>query len=391
MVPIKYNIRSIRARKVGSLMTILGVAAVVWASIFAFGLSSGLDKTLNIGADPLDVLVVRKGSTSEAVSAVTEAAAREVKALPGIATSSDGQPLAASELVVFGYLPRRGSTQQVNVTVRGVDAVSFNLREGMEIVEGRKFTPGLREAIVSRAMSQRFQDLGLESKFEVQGGMFKVVGIFEARGAAVESEIWTDQRVLAQLAKRTGAMSSLQLRAVSPAARDALIKHIEKDEQIDLGAVTEEKYYAEQAEDSAFIKVVGGMIAFFLTIGAMFAVSNTMYGAIAARAREIGTLRALGFSNSSILLAFMLESLLLCIAGALLGCLGVLAVNFLMGGIQTGTMNATTFTEVAFKFDFGPAVLARGVFLAVIMGVLGGFLPAVRAVRMNVVSALREV
>ncbi len=372
-------------------MTILGVGAVVWASIFAFGLSSGLDKTLRIAADPLDILVLRKGSTSETVSAVTESGARNVRALDGIATNAKGEPLAASELVVFGYLPRRGSTQPVNISVRGVDPVSFNLREGLTVVEGRSFTPGLREAIVSRAMSQRFQNLGLNSDFKVQGGEFKVVGIFEANGGAVESEVWTDQKVLAQLAKRTGAMSSLQLRAVSPAARDALISRIENDEQIDLGAMTEEKYYAEQADQSKFLKIVGGMIAFFLTIGAMFAVSNTMYGAIASRAREIGTLRALGFGRFSILVAFLLESLFLCLAGALLGIFGILAVNFLMGGIQTGTMNASTFTEVAFTFDFGPQILLQGAILAVVMGLIGGFLPAFRAVRMKVVDALREV
>jgi putative ABC transport system permease protein len=391
MVPIKYNFRSLMARKVSSLMTVLGVGMVVWASIFAFGLSSGLDKTLEIAADPLDVIVLRKGSTSEAVSAVTEAAARQIKALPGIATDSEGNPLAASELVVFAYLPRHGSTQQVNVSVRGVDPTSRLLRAGMQIVEGRDFKPGVREAIVSRAMSERFQNLALGDTFKVEGGDFKVVGIFEAGGGAVESEVWTDQRVLAQLAKRTGAMSSLQLRAVSLSDRDLLINRIENDEQIDLGAVTEEQYYAEQAQQSGLIKVVGYMIAFFLTIGAMFAVSNTMYGAIASRAREIGTLRALGFGRLSILTAFVLESLALCLAGAALGCLGALAVTFILGGIQTGTMNPGTFTEIAFSFDFGPQVLARGAILAVVMGLIGGFLPALRAVRMKVVDALREV
>lgn len=391
MIPIKYNLRSVMARKISSLMTVLGVGMVVWASIFAFGLSAGLDKTLQIAADPLDVIVLRKGSTAEAVSAVTEAAAREIKALPGIATDSDGNPLAASELVVFGYLPRHGSTQQVNVSVRGVDPMSRNLRQGMTIVEGRDFTPGLREAIASRAMSERFQNLGLGDTFKVEGGEFKVVGIFEAGGGAVESEIWTDQRVLAQLAKRTGAMSSLQFRATSLEERDRLIQYIENDEQIDLGAITEEQYYAEQAQQSSLIKIVGYMIAFFLTIGAMFAVANTMYGAIASRAREIGTLRALGFGRANILAAFVLESLVLCLAGAALGCLGALAVTCFLGGIQTGTMNPGTFTEVAFSFDFGPRVLAQGALLAVVMGLIGGFAPALRAVRMKVVDALREV
>jgi ABC-type antimicrobial peptide transport system permease subunit len=391
MVPIKYNIRSLTSRKISSLMTVLGVGMVVWASIFAFGLSDGLDKTLEIAADPLDVIVLRKGSTSEAVSAVTEAAAREIKALTGIATDSEGNPLAASEIVVFAYLPRHGSTQPVNVAVRGVDATSRELRAGMQIVEGRDFTPGLREAIVSRAMSRRFQKLGLGDTFKVEGGDFKVVGIFEAGGGAVESEVWTDQRVLAQLAKRTGAMSSLQFRATSQSERDRLISYIEGDEQIDLGAITEEQYFAEQAQQSALIKIVGYMIAFFLTIGAMFAVANTMYGAIASRAREIGTLRALGFGRVSILTSFILESLALCLAGAALGCLAALAVTYLLGGIQTGTMNAATFTEIAFSFDFGPRVLAKGAILAIVMGLIGGFLPALRAVRMKVVDALREV
>ena len=387
MVPLKYNIRSLQARKIGSLMTIFGVGMVVWASIFAFGLSAGLDKTLEIAASPLDLLVLRKGSTSEAVSAVTEANARDIVALPGIATDRAGRPLAAAELVVFGYLPRHGSTTKVNVTVRGVLPVSRELREGMQIVEGRDFKPGVREAIVSRAMSERFQGLGLGDEFEVQGGMFRVVGIFTAGGGAVESEIWTDQRVLAQTVKRTGAMSSVQLRAASKADQERLVSRIKADEQIDLNAMTEQKYYADQQAQAGLLKVVGGMIAFFLTIGAMFAVANTMYGAIASRAREIGTLRALGFGRFSILTAFMLESLVLCTLGALLGILGALA----LGDVRTGTMNGGTFTEVVFAFEFGPRVLLTGALLAVVMGLIGGFMPALRAVRMKVVDALREV
>jgi putative ABC transport system permease protein len=391
MIPLKYNIRSLRARKVGSLMTIFGVGMVVWASIFAFGLSSGLDKTLEIAADPLDVIVLRKGSSSEAVSAITEASIRDIKALHGIATDGEGRPLAAAELVVFAYLPRTGSDVKVNVTVRGVDPMSRALRKEMRIVEGRDFNPGVREAIVSTAMADRFEDLGLGDKFKLDAGEFEVVGVFDAGGGAVESEVWTDQRVLAQLTKRTGAMSSLQFRAASKPAQVGLIETIKKDEQIDLKAITEVEYFAEQAQSSSLIKFVGGMIAFFLTIGAMFAVSNTMYGAIASRAREIGTLRALGFRSQSILVAFVLESLLLCLAGAALGCLAAVLVTLLTGGLRTGTMNATTFTEIAFSFDFGPKVLLQGAILAIVMGLIGGFLPALRAVRMKVVDALREV
>jgi putative ABC transport system permease protein len=391
MVPVKYNLRSLRARKVGSLMTVIGVAMVVWASIFAFGLSAGLDRTLEIAVNPLDVIVMRKGSTSESVSAVSDGAARDVLALPGIATNKEGQPLAAPELVVFGYLPRRGAKTEVNIAVRGVVPVSFEMREGMNIVEGRNFRPGVREAITSRAMSQRFQGLGLNEEFKVEGAMFKVVGVFEAGGGAVESEVWTDALVLSQATERTGSVSSIQLRAASTTAQNALLEYIEKDEQIDLAAVTEVAYFADQAAQSAFIKYVGGMIAIILTLGAMFAVANTMYGAVAARAREIGTLRALGFGRFSVLLAFVLESIALCAMGALLGCLAAKTIEWALGGLQTGTINNATFQEVVFSFDFGPRVLLQGVLLAMIMGVIGGLLPAIRAVRMNVVNALREV
>jgi putative ABC transport system permease protein len=183
----------------------------------------------------------------------------------------------------------------------------------------------------------------------------------------------------------------MQLRAASFPAQEGLIETISNDEQIDLKAITEVQYFAEQAQSSSLIKFVGGMIAFFLTIGAMFAVSNTMYGAIASRAREIGTLRALGFRGRSILVAFVLESLLLCLAGAALGCLAAVLVTLITGGLRTGTMNAATFTEIAFSFDFGPKVLLQGALLAIVMGLIGGLLPALRAVRMKVVDALREV
>ncbi len=386
MVPIKYNLRSLMARKVGSLMTIFGTGMVVWASIFAFGLYGGLEKALTTSVGPLDVLILRQGSTSETASAVTEAAAREIMSFPGIATDSSGAPLAAPELVVISYLPRRDATGSTNVTVRGVLPNSRLLRDNFRIVEGDDFRPGVREAIVSKALAARFEGLKLGEEFIVQDKSFKVVGYFEAGGGTSESEVWTDQRVLAQVANRTGATSSVQLRAVSKEAQQQLIDRITADEQIALKAITEEQYYADQAEQSVFIKFIGQAIAFFLTLGAMFAVANTMYGAISSRAREIGTLRALGFGRFSILTAFMFESLVLCVLGALLGCLGALA----LGEIRTGTMGGS-FTELVFSFNFGPEVLIKGALLAIMMGLIGGFAPALRAVRMKVVDALREV
>ncbi|HEX6960968.1 MAG TPA: ABC transporter permease, partial [Lacipirellula sp.] len=304
MVPLKYNLRSLRARKVGSLMTIFGTGMVVWASVFAFGLHAGLQKTFDVAVGPLDVIVLRQGATSETVSAVMEADAREVMALPGIATDKEGRPLAAPELVVISYLNRRGDSGTTNVTVRGVIPVSRALRSEMELVEGRDFKPGLREAIVSRSMAERFEGLGLGEEFPVQNARFRVVGLFDAGGGAVESEVWTDQRVLGQVTDRTGAMSSVQFRAASKSSQQALIDHIMKDEQIALKAISEAQYYKEQADTGAVIKFLGQMIATLLTFGAMFGVANTMYGAIASRSREIGTLRALGFGRFSILTAF---------------------------------------------------------------------------------------
>lgn len=386
MVPLKYNLRSLRARKVGSLMTIFGTGMVVWASIFAFGLYGGLENTFGESVSPLDIIVLRQGSTAETASGVSEASGRQILAFDGIATDKEGSPLAAPELVVVCYMPRRDGSGNTNVTVRGVVPVSRELRNDFKIVKGNDFRPGVREAIVSQALADRFANLKMGEEFLVQDKPFKVVGYFEAGGGAAESEIWTDQKVLGQVTDRTGGTSSVQLRAVSKDAQQKLIDRITADEQIALKAVTEEEYFAVQAEQSFVIKLLGQIIAFILTLGAMFAVANTMYGAISSRSREIGTLRALGFGRFSILTAFLFESLVLCLLGAGLGILGALA----LGEIRTGTMGGT-FTEVVFSFNFGPKVLLQGSLLAVLMGLIGGFMPALRAVRMKVVDALREV
>jgi putative ABC transport system permease protein len=349
-------------------------------------LYAGLEHTLTVSVNPLDVIVLRQGSSAETASSVSEAAAREIIALPGIATYKEAKPLAAPELMAIAYLPRRDSPGNTNVTVRGASANSRLLRDRFNIVAGRDLQQGLREAIVSKSLADRFKGLAIGEQFTVQDAPFTVVGYFEAGGGTAESEIWTDQRVLGQAINRTGSVSSVQLRAASADDRKKLIDRITADEQIALKAVTEEQYFADQAEQSQFLKIIGQIIAFFLTIGAMFAVANTMYGAIASRAREIGTLRALGFGRFSVLASFLFESLVLCVIGALLGCLGALA----LGEIRTGTMGGT-FTEVVFSFNFGPKVLLQGALMAIVMGLIGGLAPAVRAVRMKVVDALREV
>lgn len=387
MIPVKYNVRSLRARWVASLMTIMGTALVVWASVLAFGLAAGLEYTLNVSGEPLDMILLRKGATAETGSSVDEATARRVAALSGLATDDEGNTLVSPELVVIVNTARRGDGGKANVIIRGVTPVARKLRSEFKLVEGRDMKPGVREALTSRSIAGRFQGAGLGEEIDLLGQKFKIVGLFEAGGGSAESEVWTDVEVLSQTSKREGGYSCVQLRTTGRESMTALADLLENDEQFALKAVSEQKYFAEQSSAGIAIKIVGRVISVFLTIGAMFAVANTMYGAVASRAREIGTLRALGFARRTIVGCFLLESILLCLAGGLLGCLGTLPFN----GLSTGTANWDTFSEITFSFRFGPDVLLQGALLAMLMGVVGGMAPAIRAVRIPIVNALREI
>jgi putative ABC transport system permease protein len=387
LIPVKYNIRSLRTRWVSSLMTILGTALVVWAVVLTFGLADGLDHTLAVSGEPLDLIIMRKGATAETNSIVNEAAAREMAALPGIASDAVGEMLCSPELVVVVNTPRRGDTGSGNMILRGVTPAAQQVRTGFQIVEGRENRPGLREAITSKQMARRFEGAGLNEELDVFGNNFTIVGLFEAGHSATESEVWTDLEVLAQTTRRVGIRSSIQIRANSADDAQSLSDRIASDEQFGLAALSEPEYYAEQAKSSRAIKVVGVFIAVVLSVGAVFAVANTMYGAVASRAREIGTLRALGFGRRTILVSFMLESLALCLAGGALGCLAALPLN----GMSTGTANWVTFSELAFTFRFGPWVQVLALLLVAVVGTMGGLFPALRATRMKIVDALREI
>ncbi len=386
MIPAKYNIRNLRVRWVTTLMTVLGIGLVVWATVLSFGLADGLEHALLISGDELDLIVLRKGSQDEVSSGIDQRLAREIGTLEGIARDSEGTPLSSVEFVTILTKPRRGDGGTTNVIVRGLQEVGRAIRPDFKIVEGRDLKPGLNEAITSRRMAERFQNTALGEKLEINKADFEIVGYFEAAGSAAESEIWTDLRDLTSVRRTPGAVSCVNLRARDAAAKAALIDRIQNDEQFNLKVVDEQEYYADQMTASIAIKVVGYFIATFLTFGAMFAAANTMYAAVASRAREIGTLRALGFGRFSILFSFLFESVLLCLLGGLLGCLATLPFN----GLSTGTANWATFSEITFSFRFGPKVLLRGVLMALTMGVFGGLFPAIRAVRMNIVSALRE-
>jgi putative ABC transport system permease protein len=387
MLPLKYNLRSLRARWTTSLMTVFGTALVVWATVLAFGLAAGLDHTLDVSGGPLDLIVLRKGATAETVSGVNDEMVRQIAALPGIATNGEGQVLCSPELVVVVNTTRRTDGGHTNLILRGVTPIARELRPGFRIVEGRDAQPGLREAITSRSIAGRFTGAALGEDLEVLDTTFRIVGLFEAADSAAESEVWTDLKVLGQASRRSGFVSSVQLQATGPQALLDLKSRLIGDEQFSLKAVTEREYYADQALAGIAIKFVGQIIALFLTIGAMFAVANTMFAAVASRAREIGTLRALGFSRTSVMAGFLLESTILALVGGAIGCLATWPVN----GLSTGTANWVTFSELTFSFRFGAEVIIQGALLAMLMGLVGGVLPAMRAVRMKVVDALREV
>lgn len=386
MIPVKYNLRNLRVRWVTTLMTVLGTGLVVWASVLTFGLTDGLEHALQISGHDLDLIVLRKGATDESSSGIEQKVARQVANLPGIQRDATGQPMCSVEFVTILTRPRRGDGGTTNLIVRGLEPVGRSLRPDFTIVQGRDLRPGVNEAITSRQMARRFQNLAIGEKLEINKVYFEIVGYFEAQGSAAESEVWADLRDLTGARRSSAMVSSVNLRARDADSKQALIKRIRDDEQFNLKVIGETEYFESQMTASIAIRWVGYVIAGFLTIGAMFAAANTMYAAVANRGREIGTLRALGFARRSILLSFLLESVILCLLGGLLGCLATLPFN----GLSTGTANWATFSEITFEFRFGPNVLLRGAIMALVMGALGGLFPALRAVRLPTIDALRQ-
>ena len=387
MIPLKYNFRNLRVRWVTTLMTVLAIALVVFVSVLTFGMTEGVEHALRISGDPLDLIVLRQGANDETSSGIEQRVARQVATLDGIERDSSGQPLCSVEFVTILTKPRRGNGGTTNIIVRGLEPIGRKLRPGFRIVAGRDLKPGVNEAITSRSMAKRFQNLALGEKLEVNKGVeFQIVGYFEAAGSAAESEVWADLRDLTTARRIPEAVSAVNLRARDRESRDALKKLLHDSEQFNLQAVEETQFYENQMTASIAVKLIGYVIAGFLTFGAMFAAANIMYSAVANRGREIGTLRALGFPRRSILTSFLLESVLICLTGGLIGCLATLPLS----GMSSGTANWTTFSELTFEFRFGPAVLARGVLMALVMGALGGLFPAIRAVRLKIIDALRQ-
>jgi putative ABC transport system permease protein len=384
-VPLAYNIRNLRVRLFSTLMTVLSVGLVVAVFIGVMALARGLEEAFEATGDPLNVVALRQGSQVETSSAVRRDALQVIQYLPGVATDADGTPLVSPEVIVLLNLPKRADGQGANVLVRGLRATGFALRPQVRLVEGRAARPGLREVIVGRSVAERYRNAGLGEALRFGRSRWTVVGIFEAGRTAFGSEIWADASELADDFDRAD-YSSVLLRAENPLARRTIERRIDSDQRLHLKAQAEPDYYAEQTKTAGPIKILGSFMAVLMAIGASFAVMNTMYAAVSRRAREIGVLRVLGFQPGSILLSFLAESVLLAILGGLLGCLLALPIH----GLTTGTMNFRTFSDISFAFRITPDLMMRGLGFALLMGALGGFLPARLASRQPMVETLRE-
>jgi len=385
-IPLKYNLRNLAVRRTTTAMTASSITLTVAVFVILMALAQGLQLSLTATGQPNNILIMREGSQSEATSSVTREALQVIKYLAGVAKDDKREPWVSPELIVLINLPRRGQTQGSNVTIRGLGPAGPSLRPEYKLVEGRFFRNGLREVMVSRKISQRFQTCGLGDRLKFAKGYWTVVGIFDAGNTAYDSEIWTDANDLAADFDRDG-YSSVLLRAADASALKRLTDQIANDRRLHLKPQTEREYYEKQTRFAGPIKALGLFIAALMAVGACFAAMNTMYAAVARRTREIGTLRVLGYSRGSILLSFIIESILIAAVGGILGCLLALPIN----GVTTGTTNFATFSEVAFNFRVTPGLLLNGMIFSVLMGFLGGFFPAWRAAHENIVTALRSV
>lgn len=384
-IPLSYNIRNLRLRKGLTIMTALGIALTVTTVVFLMALLAGLKQAFVSSGDPLNVLVLRKGSTAELSGGFDASLFPTLKNLNGIAKDSHGEPMASGEWVVVIVLPRKDGTGEVNVTVRGMMPDGLELRPKVKLLQGRWFTPGQREVVVSESINKRFAHSNVGDEIQFGKGPWKVVGIFDAGGSAYESEVWGDVNQMASDFDRQGAFASAYLRAVDPVSANALKNAVSDDQRLKLDGMLETDYYAKQTSSGGPIRVVGYLVGFIMGIGSIFAAMNTMYAAVAYRSREIATLRVIGFSRPSILTSFVFESLLLSLLGAIVGILLMLPFN----GMTTGTSNQVTFSEVVFSLRMTPTVVLSAIIFALVMGFFGGLAPAWHAARQNILNALR--
>jgi len=384
-VPLTYSFRNLWTRRLTTILTALGMALVVFVFSAMLMLAEGLQKTLVETGSSDNVVIIRKGSATEVQSGVDRYQASVVETLPEIAIGRDGHPLLAKESVVIISLQRRVTKQENYITIRGIGNSSHALRPQVKLVEGRLPRLGTSELITGRSVAERFEGSGLGETLRFGLREWKVVGVFDAGNTGFNSEVWGDAEQLMQTFRRN-AYSSVIFKLRDPSQFDAVKKRIENDPRLTLEAKRENRYYAEQSEMMAtFLRILGTSLTIIFSIGAIIGAMITMYAAVSTRTAEIGTLRALGFKRLSILTAFLFEALLLGLIG---GCTGLFFASFLRF-ISVSTMNFQTFSELAFDFRLSFDIAWKALAFSLIMGFVGGVLPAVRAARMNIVESLR--
>ncbi len=386
-IPIAYNFRNLVVRKTTTLMTALGIALTVAVLLAMMALLTGLRATLSSSGDPLQIIVMRKGSETELVSNFTREQFQDLKFKAGIARAQNGDPMASLEIVTVINLPSVDSPEGENVTVRGLLPIGLEMRKGLKLVSGRWFDSGKRELVVGKSIAQRYTGAALGKRITFGRGEWEVVGVMDGGRSSVNSEIFGDLNQTSSDFNRADGLSSVLIRATDAATVPALMNSLNDDRRLGVLAQTEKSYYEAQTNSGAVLQYLGVFISIIMAVGSSFAAMNTMYAAVARRSREIGTLRVLGFSRGSILFSFLIESVCLSVLGGLLGCLLVLPLN----NITTGIGSFVTFSEIAFNFRVSPEIMLIGVLFALVMGTLGGVFPARMAARKEILTALREI
>lgn len=385
-LPLSYNFRNVTVRWRATLATVLGIAMVVAVFVLVQALAVGLEKSASNTGDPRNVMIVRKGSTAESSSQVSLQQFQTLRYWPQIERDEKGNPLVSADVVTLISQPRIDGKGEANVSVRGLTPMGRFLRPQVTLVAGRWFEPGKREVVVSSRMAKRFAGFKIGDRFKTAGNWMTVVGEFDGANSAFDSEVWMDADEARSIYDRQ-SYSSVLVRAANPQAAAEISTKLEADKRLPLRADSEVDYYSKQTATAMPIKILGDFLATAMSIGAIFAAMNTMYASVGSRTREIGTLRVLGFRRRTILASFIIEGALLASIGGIIGCLLALPLH----GVSTGTMSFNTFSETVFQFRITPWLAAKGILFAVIVGIVGSLLPAIRAARLPVIAALKSV
>ena len=388
-IPVIYNFRSVKARWSSAIVAVVGIAGTVGVFVAMLSLARGFKATLVSSGSEDNAIIMRAGATSEMTGGVTIDTVKIIQDKPGIAKGTDGSPLVTPEVVLVAPIPLISTGTDANVEIRGVSKNVLEIRRNVKIVEGRMFSPGLNEIVVGRNANVSYAGLTLGNTIGLGSVHWKIVGIFDAGGSSFDSDVWGDAHLIGPAFNRPDIyFQSITVHLTSPSALQQLKDAATSDPRLNVDVTREIDYYSKQSNRlTTLITVLGGLVAAVMAIGAVFGALNTMYSAVAERGREIATMRALGFGGPSVVFSFVLEALLIAFVGGLVGCLAVLPLN----GLTTGAMNLQTFSHVAFAFKITTELLVKGIVFALVMGVIGGFLPAMRAASMPVASALREL